>query len=80
MVPQDEFAADPGGAIMRHTNLAEAEIERRRRLIGRHLPDILYDVPASRVAENILRAASLAKCEKKGGLPLVPGASTVIPR
>ena len=32
VVPQDEFAADPGGAIMRHTNLAEAEIEHRRRL------------------------------------------------
>ena len=62
VVPQDEFAADPGGAIMRHTDLAEAEIEHRRRLIGGHLPDILHDVPASRVAENMLRAASLAKC------------------
>lgn len=56
-VEESTFLADPLGLLPRLRQLSPSALARRRLLLTKHAPDVIYTWPRSRVAENFLRAA-----------------------
>ena len=60
-VPQEAFDRRPAEAVLSAiATLSPAERARRRQLMHAHLPDLLWTVDGSRVADNFLREAAVA--------------------